>query len=206
VHRRLGFRVLLPAVNLLLFEGLTIWGAPSQILAMFQSEGTLHGFNPLQNSLSPLQTMPRLIAIGINAPSFFLSSLIVEIVRAPYAVVADSVLILMVPFILLFWALIGGWIDGRLGLISPGSVLSRNAFSIPATILAVMMLCLFLYQSVFFLTGGIEGWHGETPVAAASTFGMTAWLTVWLVMLIAGMKHRSKVRLNELQKNRGSLV
>jgi hypothetical protein len=187
MQKRLGLRTLLPTINLLLFAALSIWGAPNQVLAMVQAEGTLQGFNPWNNPLAPMLSGPRLFAIGLNAPAFAAATLTVALARVPSLAVANSVLLLMAPFVGLFWWQTGRWFDRRMGLF-PARPAPRKASLIVAMILTVMLFFLFAYRSVFFLSGGIEGWHGETPIAAASAYGMTAWLAMWLLMLVSEMR------------------
>lgn len=187
MRQRVRFRALLPTINLFLFGVLSVWGAPNRVVAMIQAEGTLQVFNPWNNPLSPLLSGPRLFTVALNAPAFGAASLIVVMLRVPYLATANSVLLIMVPFIAVFWWLLGRWLDRRLGLL-PALPATRRALLIPAVVLTTITLTIFTYRSIFFLAGGKAGFHGETPLVAASSYGMTAWLTIWLIMLVTAIK------------------
>jgi hypothetical protein len=188
--RRFGFRALAPALNLALFVALVVWGASPRLIAYLQESGV--PFYPTENPLHSFLPTPRLIAIGLNAPAFLLSTLIVEVLPVPHNATAQSVLLLMCPFILLLWYLTGRWFDRRVGFL-PAKVqpTKRRYLLVAAAALIGVVLVWTLYRVWYFLNGGIAGWHGETPIYAASEYGMAAWVALWEVMILLATKRCS---------------
>src|SRR5260221_373682 len=89
----------------------------------------------------------------------------------------------MVPALVSLWFLTGRWFDRRRGLLS-----RKSKHHGPLRLLYVLTLAAFLflmlYRCFYFARGGIEGWHGETSLNAAYTYGITSWLTLWLAMAL----------------------
>ncbi len=188
--QRFGFRTLAPALNLALFATLVVWGSSPRLIAYLQEVGV--PFNPADNPLQSFLTTPRLIAIGLNAPAFLLSTLIVEVLPLAHTATAQSVLLLMCPFILLLWYLTGRWFDHRFGLLPAKAPTKKGRLLLVVTaILLGLVLAWTLYRVWYFLNGGIAGWHGETPIYAATEYGMAGWVALWEVMILMAIKQRS---------------
>lgn len=186
--RRFGFRALAPALNLSLFAALVVWGASPRLIAYLQAEGGVP-FNPTENPFQSFLTTPRLFAIGLNAPAFLVSTLMVEVLQVPYNATAQLVLLLMCPFILLLWYLTGLWFDRRIGFL-PEKVEPKRRVYLLVAIATVIGLALVwsLYRVWYFLNGGIAGWHGETPLNAAWTYGFALWLVLWQFMAVSSWR------------------
>jgi hypothetical protein len=187
--QRFGFRALVPTLNLVLFAALVVWGSSPRLIAYLQEGGT--PFNPIDNPLQSLLTTPRLVAIGLNAPAFLISTLIVDALPFPHYGTAQAILSVMCPFILSFWYLAGRWFDRRFGLL-PATIprnKSRLLLIVTATLIGLVLIWT-LYRVWYFLNGGIAGWHGETPLYAAAEYGMAGWVLLWEVMVLTAIKAR----------------
>jgi len=190
--KRIRWRVLLPVLNLLLFGTLAIVGARPRLLAAILQESTNVPWT-VENPFYPLESAPRLVAVALNAPAYLCAALILTAARVSNERFADAVLILMPPFVLVIWYYTGRWFDRRTGnlplVTQPPSRLHWLTLAA-----AVMGVALFgcLYRAVYFLRGGIAGWHGETRFVAATSYGLAAWAVLWEVMLIAAAIRCSK--------------
>ncbi|HWW13964.1 MAG TPA: hypothetical protein VN310_04815 [Candidatus Dormibacteraeota bacterium] len=186
---RVRWRAVLPAVNLAVFIALAAWGAQPVLQAALTQEGGVPEGKfswTFENPEYPLLPLARRIAVAVNAPSYALSALMVRAVGASNERFASAVLFTMPPFVVLFWYLTGRWVDRRTGN-HPVVVQPRRRLALlkSSAVVAGLVLALFAFRTEYFLTGGIAGWHGETPVVAAATYGFTGWFSLWEVMLIA---------------------
>lgn len=187
---RVRWRIVLPTVNLALFMVLAACGARSPLqAALIQEGGVQEGkFSwTFANPEYPLLPISRRIAVGINAPSYALATFIVRGVGVSNERFASAVLFTMPPFVVLSWYLTGRWLDRYTGNL-PVRVQSRRRLPLlkSAAVAAGLVLALFAFRTEYFLTGGVAGWHGETPVVAAVTYGFTGWLSLWEIVLITG--------------------
>jgi hypothetical protein len=99
----------------------------------------------------------------------------------------------MSPFIVPFWYITGWWVDQLTGNL-PRNVPPRGRLRIlaPAAVLTGLVFALCSYRVACFVNGGIAGWHGETPVIAAITYGLTGWLLLWEIMLVTSAARCAK--------------
>ena len=187
---RVGWRVVLPVVNLLLFVALVAWGSQPVLHAALIQEGVAPDGSyslTIENPLHPLLPLARRIAVAVNAPSFELVAFTISVMGVSNEKFTGAVLLTMPPFILFSWYLTGRWCDRRTGSL-PVAVQPRRRLPLLniGAVVTGLVLALFAYRTEYFLTGGTAGWHGETPVLAAVTYGFTGWLSLWEIMLITG--------------------
>jgi hypothetical protein len=191
------WRVVLPILNLILFVALAVWGAQPRLLtAVFQENTNVPLGTPLyENPLYPLLPLSRLIAVAVNAPACVVASLILQAVGISNQRFASVLLPMMSPFIVLFWYITGRWVDQLTGNL-PRNVPPRGRLRIltPAAVLTGLLFAVCCYRVAYFVNGGIAGWHGETPVIAANTYGLTGWLLLWEIMLVTSAARCAKQR------------
>ncbi len=182
--RKLGFRVWLPSLNLLLFAMLSVLGKRPLLVASLLQEIPDVPFHPT-NTVYPLLSMPRLIAIGLNAPAVVLSQFLLECFGVSVYEAAGWLLVISCPFVVLFWYLTGRWIDRRIGLLPVVAQPKRRLALLTGSAIVIgLVFAACLDRVVYFIHGGIAGWHGETTLNAAQTYGFTAWVALWELMLI----------------------
>lgn len=195
--RRLGFRLLLPVLNLTVFIALSALGVRSCSVALLFQEWTA---GPLDicfsNPYYPLLTIPCLIAIAVNAPASFAAEILLHLAGIPNERFATWLVPAMYPFVALFWYLCGRWVDHQVAWLPPSTRPRRSIgiLYVAAVVLAPLVL-VHIWRVVYFLLGGVAGWHGETPFVAAWTYGFTVWLVWWELMLVSAIRQRKNTPL-----------
>jgi hypothetical protein len=197
--KHVRWRVVLPVLNLMLFVTLTVWDTRPRLLTAVFQENTSAPWTVEDllyvNPLYPLLPLPRQIAVAVNAPACVAATLILKAAGISNQRFASVLLPLMSPFIVLLWYVTGRWVDHRSGNL-PKNVPPRGHLHIltTAAVLAGLVLGVCSYRAVYFVNGGIAGWHGETRVNAAITYGLTGWLVLWEIMLVTSAVRCGKQR------------
>ncbi len=188
--KRIGFRVLLPSVNLIVFIALSVWGASPPLIACLLQESANVPWTP-QNPFYPLLLVPRLVAVAINAPAYFVAASILAVVGVSNLNFMRWLLPVMCPFVVVVWHFTGRWVDRRLEWLPavPHPKHWTGILRVAAVALGLLAIG-SAYGVVYFARGGIAGWHGETPFNAALTYGSTGWLVLWELMLLTAIMRR----------------
>jgi len=181
--KRVGFRLLLPTVNLAAFVAIfaLTTSPPEDRLWRWTAE----------NPFYPLLSIPRLAAISINAPACIIATVIIEIAGVSNLKFADWLVPTMCPLIALIWYFAGRWVDRRLKWIPVTPRKGWPAFLYVAAVAVGVLLIADAYSAVYFFRGGITGWHGETPFNAALGYGCTAWLAFCEASLLLCIRRKA---------------
>lgn len=136
--RRIGFRVLLPAVNTLLFS----------VLVSAGSGEAVHS-----------------VAIGLNAPAFLVAAALGDALapNLSEAASAQRLFFMMAPLLAGLWFLTGRWLDRRLGWLPPRVRNESRVVLFPTMALVGAMQLWLFYRIVHGETAMAAAW--ETGLA-----------------------------------------
>jgi hypothetical protein len=170
--RRIGFRRLLPLLNLALYVA-------SICIGNAGDSGKTH-ISASRPPAAEAGTIPARvkIAVSLNVPAVLAASLLNVIV---FHFQTSGVFLLAVPFVPLLWYPVGKWFDRRLGWVhryKSKRTFIRDALVVASSVLAILSVVIFIQV--------IKRGHPGPPDPFWIAFGVCAWFA-FLLVVVAGI-------------------
>ena len=181
--RRIGFRRLLPVLNLVLYAASMCIGNASESGQTRMSAAHAHG-----GEADTIPTRVK-IAVALNVPAVIAAFLLNAIA---FHFQTNRVFLLAVLFIPLLWYPVGKWFDRRVGWVrrgKPKRTFIRDALLVVSGVLAIL--------SVVVLIQVIKRGYPGPPDTFWIGFGVCAWFA-FLLIVVAGMFHTRFLQKSEI--------